>query len=95
MLVGFQFDDGLVGYLLFGYRRFDLQFRVNNLVGALVGLDIGLAAGQPFVDERQSLVNKLGGVDGLLVLLVLTTLVILLHEFVENVPSTGFVALTQ
>ena len=91
--VGFQLDDGAVAELLLGNSRLDLQLGIHNLVGTLVGFDIGLAAGQPLVDECQTLVDELGGIDGLLVLLVLAALVIQFNELVEDVLAARLVVL--
>ena len=93
LAVGFQFDDGAVAQLLLGDGRLDLQLGIDNLVAALVGLDFGLAAGQTLVDDGQALIDELGGVDGLFVLLLLSALVVQVHEHIQDVDTARLVVL--
>ena len=93
LLVGFQLDDGIVGEFLLGHGTLDLHLVIDHVVPAPEGLNVGLAASQSLVDERQSLVNELGGVDGFLVLLALSALVVQVHEPVEDVDASRLVGL--
>ena len=65
-----------------------LNFRVNHLVRLFVGLYFSLSAHKILIDQIYALVNEFGCVDGLVILVFQSALVIQGHKRVENVTTT-------